>query len=250
MSERVALITNVSRFLGPPAVAALSEAGFTIAAHDPGFIEAEERAAFLRRYPAAVALAEQEPEEVVAGAWAISGRVDALVSNDSFPAIHGPIEDANVADLMATIDTLVRVPFELSKASIPRLKEQGSGRVVFATSCRTNLPMRGGAIPDIARAGANALVKSLSLDLAPYDIPVNAVAPNFVYSEAYFPKLEFIDNSKGAEYIEAAVPRGRLGRPEEAGELIRYLSTMEGTFMTGTIIDFAGGWPVARTRPK
>jgi NAD(P)-dependent dehydrogenase (short-subunit alcohol dehydrogenase family) len=48
------------------------------------------------------------------------------------------------------------------------------------TSCRTELPLPGGAIPDIARAGANALVKSLSLELAPFGIPVNAIAPNYL----------------------------------------------------------------------
>lgn len=48
--------------------------------------------------------------------------------------------------------------------AIPRLKKQGGGNVIMITSCRTELPLPGGAIPDIARAGANALVKSLSIE--------------------------------------------------------------------------------------
>lgn len=116
-------------------------------------------------------------------------------------------------------------------------------------SCRTELPLSGGAIPDIARAGANALVKSLSLDLAPYGIPVNAIAPNYLYSEAYFPKAKFIDNPIGKSFIREVVPAGRLGEPEEIGELITYLANMKGSFHTGTIIKFAGGWPAAPQRP-
>jgi NAD(P)-dependent dehydrogenase (short-subunit alcohol dehydrogenase family) len=68
--------------------------------------------------------------------------------------------------------------------AIPRLKNHDSGNVIMITSCRTELPLPGGAIPDIARAGANALVKSLSLELAPFGIPVNAIASNYLYGEA------------------------------------------------------------------
>ena len=95
----------------------------------------------------------------------------------------------------------------------------------------------------------NVLVKSLSLDLAPYGIPVNAIAPNYLYSEAYFPKAKFIDNPVGKNFIREVVPAGRLGEPEEIGELINYLANMKGSFHTGTIIKFAGGWPAAPKRP-
>ena len=135
------------------------------------------------------------------------------------------------------------------QAAIPRLKKQGSGNVIMITSCRTELPLPGGAIPDIARAGANALVKSLSIELAPFGIPVNAIAPNYLYSEAYFPKAKFIDDPIGKEFIREVVPAGRLGEPEEIGELVIYLANMKGSFHTGTIIKFAGGWPAAPKRP-
>lgn len=119
----------------------------------------------------------------------------------------------------------------------------------MVTSCRTELPLPGGAIPDIARAGANAFVRSLSLELSPFGVPVNAIAPNYLYSEAYFPKAKFIDNPIGNNFIMEVVPAGKLGEPEEIGELIKYLANTEGSFHTGTIIKFAGGWPAAPKRP-
>jgi NAD(P)-dependent dehydrogenase (short-subunit alcohol dehydrogenase family) len=92
-------------------------------------------------------------------------------------------------------------------------------------------------------------VKSLSLELAPHGIPVNAIAPNYLYSETYFPRARFIDDPAGRAFIEGTVPVGRLAEPEEIGELIRSLATMQSTFLTGAIIDFSGGWPMAPLRP-
>jgi NAD(P)-dependent dehydrogenase (short-subunit alcohol dehydrogenase family) len=93
------------------------------------------------------------------------------------------------------------------------------------------------------------LVKSLSIELAPSGIPVNAIAPNYLYGEAYFPKAKFIDNPIGKNFIREVVPAGRLGEPEEIGELITYLANMKGSFHIGKVIKFAGGWPAATKRP-
>jgi NAD(P)-dependent dehydrogenase (short-subunit alcohol dehydrogenase family) len=172
-----------------------------------------------------------------------------LVSNDAYRPIHGSIEDAEIESLQSTLDRLVVFPFGIARAAIPRLKAQAKARVVFISSNRNRLPLRGGSIPDIARAGANALVKSLSIELAPHGIPVNAIAPNYLYSETYYPKARFVDDAAGRAYIEQTVPAGRLAKPQEIGELIHYLATMQGSFMTGAIIDFSGGWPVATSPP-
>jgi NAD(P)-dependent dehydrogenase (short-subunit alcohol dehydrogenase family) len=109
--------------------------------------------------------------------------------------------------------------------------------------------MPGGAIPDAARAGSNALVRSFAIELAPFEIAVNAIAPNFLFSEAYYPQATFIEDPRGKAYVEAAVPAKRLGRPDEIGELIRFMATTQARFLTGAIIDFAGGWPASPTRP-
>ena len=246
---KIALVTNVLDYVGPPAVKALLENGYRVLAQDPAFQDTTKQENYKADNPGTMPLGIRDPEKLIQHVWKNCDRVDVLVSNDTFPAIHVPIEDADVQDLNATIENVVLYPFKLMQAAIPRLKKQGRGNVVLITSCRTELPLPGGAIPDIARAGANALVKSLSLELAPFGIPVNAIAPNYLYSEAYFPKAKFIDNPTGREFIKEVVPAGRLGEPEEIGELVSYLANMKGSFHTGTIIKFAGGWPAAPQRP-
>jgi NAD(P)-dependent dehydrogenase (short-subunit alcohol dehydrogenase family) len=250
LTKPVALITNALAFAGPPAVESLLKAGFQVVVHDVAFVSPIAQASFRSAHPEVFILPDQTPTEIVESAWAISNRLDVLVSNDAYRPIHGPIENAEMESLEATLDRLVVFPFEIAKAAIPRLKDQVKARVVFISSNRTRLPLRGGAIPDIARAGANALVKSLSIELAPHGIPVNAIAPNYRYSETYYPKARFVDDAACRAYIEQTVPARRLAEPEEIGELIHYLATMQGTFMTGAIIDFSGGWPVAVPPPN
>lgn len=246
---KIALVSNALEFVGPPAVRALLDDGYEVLAHDPAFQDSETLERFEAENPGAAALNVEDPDALIESAWARHGRVDAIVSNDVYPAVHVPIEDADLHDLEATLAALIVFPFTLMRAAIPRLKAQRAGSVVMVTSCRTELPMPGGAIPDMARAAENALVRSLSLELAPFDVPVNAVAPNYLYSEAYFPKAKFIDDPDGQAFIRDVVPAGRLGRPDEIGRLVSYLANLEGSFHTGTTIKFAGGWPAAPTRP-
>lgn len=245
----IALVTNVSDYVGPPAVKALLKGGYEVVAQDPAFQDTPNQEAYKMDNPGTIPLGVQDPERLIRHVWETYEKVDVIVSNDTFPAIHVPIEEANVEDLHDTLENVLVYPFKLMQAAIPKLKKQESGNVIMITSCRTELPLPGGAIPDIARAGANALVKSLSLELAPFGIPVNAIAPNYLYSEAYFPKAKFIENPVGRDFIKEVVPAGRLGDPEEIGELVTYLANMKGSFHTGTIIKFAGGWPAAPQRP-
>lgn len=249
MTPRLALVTNALEFAGPPAVAALREIGLRVAAHDLRFVDAAARHAFEQAQPGTIALDAQAPDELVDAAWALEGRLDVWVSNDAHPATHAPVVDARLGDLRETFERLVAFPFALARAAIPRLRATPGARVIMVTSNRNRLPQAGGAIPDIARAGANALARSLAIELAPHGIPVNAIAPNFLASETYYPRARFVDDPAGADYVRRTVPAGRLARPEEIGELIRFLATCESTFLTGANIDFSGGWPVGAPRP-
>jgi len=249
MREQTALVTNALEFAGPPSVTALLAAGFRVAVHDRQFADEHTRAAYAAAHSGRIVLSNQDPSRLVEEAWNALGGLDVIVSNDAFQAIHGPIETASLDDLRITLERLVVFPFALAKAAIPRLRSRPGARVVMVTSNRTRLPLRGGAIPDAARAALSALVRSISLELAPYEVPVNAIAPNYLYSETYYPRSVFVEDPKGRAFIEQVVPVGRLARPEEIGELVRYLATAQGTFMTGAIIDFSGGWPAAPERP-
>jgi len=150
-----ALVTNARDFAGPAAVTSLLAAGFQVAAHDRGFTNDGVRAEFQRRYPEALLSGEPEPEALVEAVWSGVGPLEVVVSNDHHPARHADVEAADVGDLQTTLDMLVVRPFRLVKAVVPRFRALNRGRIVMVTSCRTKLPVAGGAIPDAASGRAN-----------------------------------------------------------------------------------------------
>ncbi len=249
-TARVGLVTNAAGFAGPPAVDALLANGFLVFAHDRAFADdgvwrrfADDRSG-LRRISA------HDPAEIIARLGDEAPALHALVSNDHVPAPSHPLESAPMAGLHDNLDALVRFPFALVQAALPVMKRQDAANIVMITSNRTRLPLPGGAFPDAARAAANAMVRSLAIECAKHGVMVNAVAPNFLYSEAYYPKAVFEETAAGRAHIAESVPLGRLAEPREIGELILFLATVKTRFLTGAIVDFSGGWPFGPPRPE
>ncbi|MFO1150808.1 MAG: SDR family oxidoreductase [Alsobacter sp.] len=248
--DRRALVTNATGFAGPPAVAALLDAGFHVLAHDAAFSQADAWRAFAAGRPRLEPVVAAEPEAIAEAAFQRAGSLQAIVSNDHHPApAHSP-ETAPIEELRLNYARLVEAPFRLVQAALPRLREQGGANVVLVTSNRTRLPLPGGAFPDAARAAVNAMVRSLAIDLAQDQVVVNAVAPNFLYSEAYYPGALFRETERGRDYVRRSVPAGRLAEPHEIGEVIAFLATVRTRFLTGSIVDFSGGWPFGEARPS
>jgi 3-oxoacyl-[acyl-carrier protein] reductase len=122
------------------------------------------------------------------------------------------------------------------------MKQRHSGSFVFITSAREARPEPGFAVPTTVRAATTAFAKALAKEVAPFGIQANVVAPNYLYSEMYYPKARFVDSAEGRDLIARTVPFGRLGQPEEVGALICFLASGKSPFTTGQVIHFTGGW--------
>ncbi len=244
-----ALVTNATGYAGPPAVDALLEGGFVVFAQDSSCSNPDVWEAYRAGRDDLNRVAETGPAEIVAAVLGQVDALDALVSNDIHPARAHVPDTAPLEDLRGNLDRLVEFPYALIQAALPRLRAQERANIVMITSNRMRLPLPGSAFPDAGRSAANALVRSLAIDLAPDGITVNAVAPNFLYSEAFYPKAIFEDTAEGRDHIERNVPANRLAEPWEIGEVIHFLATAKSRHLTGAIIDFSGGWPMGEPRP-
>ncbi len=239
----VLLITNARQYVGPGAVPALLEGELKVVCHDASFADADAAAAFEREFPSAIALREQTPEKILFELREKGLVVRALVSNDVFPNTPLPIEEISLETLRQSIDALLVFPFHLTQLLLPEMKAARKGCFVFITSARYLQPEVGFSVATSVRAGTTAFALALAREAAPFGIPVNVVAPNYLYSEAYYPRAKFIDDPAGRASIAAKVPLGRLGEPREIGELIAFLASGRSPFTTGQVINFTGGWP-------
>ena len=238
---QVVLVTNVTQYVGPAAVARLSRSGARIFAQDAAFSEAATRRAFVETYPDIAVSDALDPPEIVDAALQAYGRLDSVVSNDDAPAIRAPLEDARVDDFRAGLEAMLVRPFTLAQAAVKPMKRQGGGRILLITSAA---PFRGLAnytMYAAARGGANALALTMARELAPHNIIVNAVAPNYVANPTYFPPTLLADPQALAK-IERNIPLGRLGKPEEVGALIEFFAIGDCAFVTGHVVPIAGGW--------
>ena len=236
------LVTNVRQYAGPGAVAALLGDHHRVLGHDASFADGAARAAFEAAHPGCMALAAAEPAELQADVLDRFGVPDAVVSNDVHPIAQAPIESLASAEFRSTFEAVVLRPVQLVQQFLPGMKARGRGSFVFVTSAREQRPEPGYALPTAARAAATAFAKALAIEAAPHGIQVNAVAPNYLESELYYPAARFADTPEGREAIRALVPFGRLGRQEEIGALIAFLASGRSPFMTGQVIRFTGGW--------
>jgi NAD(P)-dependent dehydrogenase (short-subunit alcohol dehydrogenase family) len=242
MSESpVVLVTNALHYVGPAAILRLTRDGAKVVAQDASFADPAARAAWGAAHPEATALAAQTPAEIVAATLGAHGRLDAVVSNDDYPAIRAPLEDASVEDFRAGLEAMLVRPFALAQAAVPAMKRQGGGRLILITSAA---PLRGLAnygMYATARGAANALALTLAKELAPDNILVNAIAPNYVANPTYFPPDLLADPVARAK-MERNIPLRRLGQPEEVAALIAFFAIGDCGFVTGHVVPVAGGW--------
>jgi NAD(P)-dependent dehydrogenase (short-subunit alcohol dehydrogenase family) len=237
------LLTHARQYAGPGIVPVLLRDGQKVFCHDPSFADTAAARRFASEHGGAIALGAQEPAAIAAELLALGASLDAVVHNDVHPNEPRPIGEIPIETLQASFDALLRFPFDLTQRLLPSMKAKGAGRFVFVTSARYRQPEPGFAVATAIRAATTAFALSLAREAAPHGVQVNVVAPNYLYSEAYYPRSRFVDDPAGRAEIAGKVPLGRLGRPEEIGELVAFLVSGRSAFVTGQVIDFTGGWP-------
>ena len=195
------------------------------------------------------------PDRAVSATVERFGRLDIVVVNAGGPPA-GPFESISEDQWDRAIETTFRSAIRLVRAALPYLREDrvrraGGGRIVFITSISVRSPVPNLVTSNSLRPGVVGLMKTLSVELAPDGILVNAVAPGRIATE----RLRELDHDAAARSgrplaeVEAtqraAIPLGRYGDPAELGAVVAFLASTRASYVSGAVIGVDGG--AART---
>lgn len=185
---------------------------------------------------------------VVVEAAARHGRLDILVNNAA-GNFYVPSESMSANAWRSVIEIDLYGTFFCSQAVMPVMREQGGGRIVNVsmTLHYRGWPMMAHATA--AKAGVDALTRTLALEWAPSRIRVNAVAPGPIPTEGVrkaFAAPSGATDPSGleramTEHAERTIPLGRWGTPADIGQMVVYLASPAGDWITGSIFVVDGG---------
>ena len=175
------------------------------------------------------------------------GTIDILVNNAGGPPDKKFLEiDEDLWNLGFRLNLLSTIT--MTREAVPLMMEKRWGRIINMTSVSVKQPIEGLILSNTIRIGVVGLAKTLSNELAPYNITVNNVCPAYIATERVR-KLSIDVAGKQAttpeEIIrkwESQMAMGRMGKPEEVAALIAFLASERAAFITGDSIQIDGGY--------
>lgn len=239
LTGTVALITGGSRGIGAACARKLAALGADIAVVYAGNAErankvcaaCEALGVRARAYQCDVADFDAV-KQTVAAVKAELGSVDLLVNSAGITR-DGLVAAMCEADFDAVIDTNLKGTFNMIRHCARLFLRTGRGRIVNISSVAGVAGNAGQANYSASKAGVIGLTKSVARELAPKGITCNAVAPGFVATDmtAALPLTD--------EQIRAAVPLGRMAKPEEIADAVAFL--LQSDYITGQVLCVDGG---------
>lgn len=245
--HRTIVVTGSSSGIGAATVRRLAGPGTAIVIHARANRDGCERVAAEARQKGAetaIVLGDlADPEfagDLIDEAVERFGGLDVLIANAGFPELRvfGELDHDGLDRCHRVITAGF---FLMADRALPYLKDAQDGRVVAVSTLNAHLfrntyPVYPASAA--AKAGMEALARSLAMQLAPFAVTVNCVAPGLTFKER--DTEQFYDDAEMAPMV-AQIPLGRIARTDEVAAVIAFLAGPDASYVTGQVIHVNGG---------
>jgi 3-oxoacyl-[acyl-carrier protein] reductase len=240
--DRVALVTGGGRGIGAAAAQLFAREGAKVAVSDMDARPAEEVAGPIKGLAVACDVTDRgQVERMVERTVKELGRLDILVTCAGITRDNLLFKMTD-DDWDAVIDTHLKGTFLCARAAQKHMVDQKYGKMVFLSSTSA-LGNRGQTNYSAAKAGLQGMARTLAIELGPFNVNVNAVAPGFVETRMTRATADRMGIDYDAFKIGAAaqIPLRRVGQPDDIASVIAFLCSDESSFVSGQTIYARGG---------
>ena len=244
---KVAIITGARRGMGKSHALKLAKAGAKIVVSDISLEECQKVVKEIEK-GGGKALAvkcdvtkREQVDEMVKKTIKKFGRIDILVNNAGICQFK-PFLELTEEDWDKTLDINLKGYFLCAQAAAKEMAKQKS--VVIVNIASIAMGQVGVGFPNLthysaSKGGIVGMTEALAVELAPYNIRVNAVAPGVIETPMVDPLKS---DPKTMEATLARIPLHRMGRTEEVSNLVLFLASDTSSYMTGSTVVIDGGW--------
>jgi len=247
LQNRVALVTGASRGIGAATAEVLAKRGARVAVTARTLVDLDRVAGGIKAaggqalaVPCDV-LDQKQVEAMVKRVLDEWGRLDILVNNAGLGTPTQPVETISPSDWDQTVALNLKSAFLCVRAVVPIMKRQQYGRIVSVSSfAGRNFSRISGPQYSAAKAGILAFTKHMAVELGPFGISANSVAPSVVLTARVKAKWE-ARPAEEQERVLAGIPLRRLAQPAEVATVIAFLASDDASYVNGACIDINGG---------
>ncbi|MEW6187984.1 MAG: glucose 1-dehydrogenase [Thermodesulfobacteriota bacterium] len=250
LKDKTAIVTGGSRGIGKAVALGFAKAGAKVAVTSRKINDLEETAAEIKAFggqavPIQAHLGRMEEiQKMVDTVFGQFGKIDILVNNaGASPAMGSVLEsDERLWDTVMNLN--MKGLYFTSQVVARIMKKQGGGKIINLASIDGFIPEPTVSVYSISKAGVRMITRAFALELAPYNIRVNTIAPGPISTKmlnSHWFHLPPEEAQKQQEAMGKMTPLGRVGQPDEIVGAAVYLASEASSYTTGAEIVVDGG---------